>query len=147
MNNSTDTKVQQNDESGSSEERKVCGPTILKDIRKLPPGNTIAIQFNNRNQPIRKEGRKLARFLGIIARSPELTPLKIDDWRNFAKDEKKKLVEFVKKKFSIPTRGEAYVIKSTRKKWKDYKYDLKNVYTTKYKTKDALLRNKPRRIP
>nr|XP_009784893.1 PREDICTED: uncharacterized protein LOC104233227 [Nicotiana sylvestris] len=51
------------------------------------------------------------------------------------------------KKFSIPTRGEAYVIKSTGNKWKDYKCDLKNVYTTKYKTKDALLRNRPSHIP
>ncbi|OIT29388.1 hypothetical protein A4A49_58806, partial [Nicotiana attenuata] len=93
-------------QSGSSEERKVRGPTIFKDIWKLPPGKTIAVQFNDRNQPIRKEGRKLASFLGIIARTPELTPLNIDDWRNFAKEEKKKLVEFAKK-FSIPSRGEA----------------------------------------
>ncbi|OIT19658.1 hypothetical protein A4A49_55855, partial [Nicotiana attenuata] len=51
------------------------------------------------------------------------------------------------KKFSIPTRGERYVIKSLGKKWKDYKCDLKSKYTSKYKTKDALPKNRPSRIP
>ncbi|MCE3215487.1 hypothetical protein HAX54_002571 [Datura stramonium] len=105
--------------------------------------------------------------------------LHIDDWRSFDKDEKKKLVEFVRvwsyyylmihesfkmlfpfcmisykhlflffyKKFSIPARGEDFVIKSIGKKWKDYKCDLKSVYMTKFKTKDVLLKNKPNRIP
>ncbi|XP_016513316.1 uncharacterized protein LOC107830300 isoform X1 [Nicotiana tabacum] len=51
------------------------------------------------------------------------------------------------KKFSIPRRGEAYVLKSLGKKWKDYKCDLKGEYLPKYKTKDALLKNRPSRIP
>ncbi|XP_070010995.1 uncharacterized protein [Nicotiana sylvestris] len=92
-------------------------------------------------------GRKLASFLGIIARTPELTPLHVDDWRNFDKEEKKKLVDFVRKKFSIPRRGEAYVLKSLGKKWKDYKCELKGEYLRKYKTKDLLLKNRPSRIP
>nr|XP_033512184.1 uncharacterized protein LOC104096812 isoform X2 [Nicotiana tomentosiformis] len=50
-------------------------------------------------------------------------------------------------KFSIPRRGEAYVLKSLGKKWKDYKCDLKGEYLPKYKTKDALLKNRPSRIP
>ncbi|XP_070025399.1 uncharacterized protein [Nicotiana sylvestris] len=95
----------------------------------------------------RKEGRKLDSFLGIIARTPELTPLHVDDWRNFDKEEKKKLVDFVRKKFSIPKCGEAWVLKSLGKKWKDYKCELKGEYTPKYKTKDALLKNRPSHIP
>ncbi|MCD7457106.1 hypothetical protein HAX54_034179 [Datura stramonium] len=93
---------------------------ILKDIWKMPLGKTIAVQFNSRNQAIGKEGQKLASFLGIIARIPELTPLHIDDWRSFAREEKKKLVDFVKKKFSIPQHVEEFVIKSIGKKSKDY---------------------------
>ncbi|KAL3328105.1 hypothetical protein AABB24_035648 [Solanum stoloniferum] len=69
-------------ESGNSEARKIRGPTLLKDIWKLPPGKIIDVPFNSRNQSIGKEGRKLASFLGIIARTPELTPLNVDDWRN-----------------------------------------------------------------
>nr|XP_018633378.1 uncharacterized protein LOC108948612 [Nicotiana tomentosiformis] len=147
LNNSTDTRFNKMMHQVVKRKRKARGPTILKDIWKLPSGKIIVVQLNDRNQPIRKEGRKLASFLGIIATIPELTPLNIDDWRNFFKEEKKKLMEFVKKKFSIPSRGEAYVIKSIEKKWKDYKCDLKNTYTAKYKTKYALLRNKPSRIP
>ncbi|XP_070022761.1 uncharacterized protein [Nicotiana sylvestris] len=77
---------------GNLEPRKVRGPTLLKDIWKLPPGKVVDVPFNNRNQAI---GEK-------------------DDWRNFDKEEKKKLVDFVRK-FSIPRRGEAYVLKSLEK--------------------------------
>ncbi|XP_070004611.1 uncharacterized protein [Nicotiana sylvestris] len=108
---------------------------------------TIDVPFNNRNQAIGKEGRKLSSFLGIIARTPELTPLYVDNWRNFDKEEKKKLVDFVRKKFSIPKRGEVWILKSLAKKWKAYKCDLKAEYAQKYKTKDALLKNRPSRIP
>uniref|UniRef100_A0A1U7VB81 Uncharacterized protein LOC104214295 n=2 Tax=Nicotiana sylvestris TaxID=4096 RepID=A0A1U7VB81_NICSY len=109
--------------------------------------STVDVSFNNSNQVIEKEGRKLASLLGIIARTPELTPLHVDDWRNFDKEKKKKLVDFVRKKFCIPKRREAWVLKSLGKKWKDYKCELKGEYTPKYKTKDALLKNRPSRIP
>ncbi|OIT34574.1 hypothetical protein A4A49_58874, partial [Nicotiana attenuata] len=92
---------------GNLEPRKVCGPTLLKDIWKLPPGKIVDVSFNNRNQAIGEKGRKLASFLEIFARTPELTPLHANDWRKFDKEEKKKLVDFVRKKFSIPKRGEA----------------------------------------
>lgn len=81
---------------GSLETRRVRGPTLLKDVWNMPTGETIIVKFNNRNQAIGKEGRKLASFLGIVARTPKLVPLNIDDWRTFDKDEKKKLVEFVR---------------------------------------------------
>ncbi|XP_075108771.1 uncharacterized protein LOC107803178 isoform X3 [Nicotiana tabacum] len=53
----------------------------------------------------------------------------------------------MRKKFSIPKRGEAWILKSLEKKWKDYKCDLKAEYAQKYKTKDTLLKNRPSRIP
>ncbi|KAH0682523.1 hypothetical protein KY285_020031 [Solanum tuberosum] len=127
--------------------RKSRGPTLLKYVWKLPPRKTIDVPFNCRNHSIGKEGRKLASFLGIIARTPELTPLHVDDWRNFDIEQKKKLVDFVKKKFSFPKRGEASILKSLGKKWKDYKCEIKGEYMSKYKTKDALLKNRPSRIP
>lgn len=57
----------------NSEARKVRGPTLLKDIWKMPSGKTIDVQLNSRNQFIGKEGRKLASFLGIIARTNSIT--------------------------------------------------------------------------
>ncbi|XP_049399805.1 uncharacterized protein LOC125863874 [Solanum stenotomum] len=131
----------------NSEARKIRGPTLLKDIWKLPPGKTIDVPFNSLNQSIGKEGRKLASFLRIIARTPELTPLHVDDWRNFDNEEKKKLLDFVRKKFTIPKCGEDFVLKLLGKKWKDYKCQLKGDHIPKYKTKDVLLKNRPSRIP
>nr|KYP43759.1 hypothetical protein KK1_034795 [Cajanus cajan] len=113
----------------------------------MPHGKTIDVQFNNRNQAIGKEGRNLASFLGIIARNPKLTPLNIDDWRSFDQDQKKKLVELVRRKFSIPARGEDFVKTSLGKKLKDYKCELRCKYMTRYKTIDALIKSKPTRIP
>jgi len=37
---------------GNLEPRKVRGPTLLKDIWKLPPGKVVDVPFNNRNQAI-----------------------------------------------------------------------------------------------
>ncbi|KAH0776646.1 hypothetical protein KY290_008057 [Solanum tuberosum] len=56
-------------------------------------------------------------------------------------------MDFVRKKFSIPKRGEAFVLQSLGKKWKDYEYEIKGEYMSKYKTKDSLLKNRPNRIP
>ncbi|XP_049406184.1 uncharacterized protein LOC125869791 [Solanum stenotomum] len=131
----------------NSEARKIRGPTLLNDIWKLPPGKTIDVPFNSCNQSIGQEGRKLASFLGIIARTPELKPLHVDDWRNFDNEEKKKLLDFVRKKFTIPKCGEDFVLKSLGKKWKDYKCQLKGDHIPKYKTKIVLLKNRPSRIP
>ncbi|XP_057417491.1 uncharacterized protein LOC130711771 isoform X2 [Lotus japonicus] len=144
LSNSARTNDELNDEP---ETRKVRGPTLLKDIWNMPEGKTIDVRFNTRNQAIGKEGRKLASFLGIIARNPQLTPLNIKDWRAFDKNEKNKLVELVRKKFSIPKHGEEFVKKSLGKKWKDYKCDLKNMYMTMYKTRYNLLKNRPNHIP
>ncbi|KAG5571143.1 hypothetical protein H5410_060909 [Solanum commersonii] len=68
----------------------------------------------------------------------DLIPLNTNDWRVFD-EEKIKLVEFVRKKFLIPIHGEEFVKKSIEKKWRDYKCDLKAMYVTKYKMKDALI--------
>ncbi|MCD7450206.1 hypothetical protein HAX54_004353 [Datura stramonium] len=127
---------------GPLEARKVCGLTLLKDIWNLPSEKTIVGPFNSRNQAIGKEGRKLASFLGIIARTPDLIPLIVNDWRVFDKEEKIKLVEFVKKKFSIPIHGEEFVKKSIGKKWKDYKCDLKTVYDQKRSQANRISRAK-----
>lgn len=147
LNNSASTNDGQGGKAGSCESRNVRGPTLLRDIWTMPPGKTIHVQFNGRNQAIGTEGRKLASFLGIVARTPKLTPLNIEDWRCFDKEEKNKLVELVRKKFSIPARGEEFVKKSLGKKWKDYKCDLRSMYLAKYKTKNALLKNRPNHIP
>ncbi|KAH0669855.1 hypothetical protein KY285_024158 [Solanum tuberosum] len=81
---------------GPSKTRRVRGPTLLKDISNLPLGKAIVVPFNSRNQSIGKEGRKHVSFVGIIARTPDLTPLSANDWRVFDDEEKTKSVDVVK---------------------------------------------------
>ncbi|XAR65706.1 hypothetical protein NMG60_11009898 [Bertholletia excelsa] len=147
MNNSDMNEEEQNDGLGASKIRNVRGPTLLKDIWNMPPGTKIPVRFNHCNQAVGREARKLAIFLGIVARTPELTPFNFHDWRFFLDDDRKRLLAFVRKKFTIPPCGEKFVLKSIARKLKDHKCDLKNEYMTKYKTKEALLKNRPNRIP
>ncbi|MCD7465164.1 hypothetical protein HAX54_000715 [Datura stramonium] len=83
-------------DDGNSRTKKVRGPNLVRDIWKLPLKKIVEVSFNSHNQTVGKEGRKLASFLGIVARSPELTHLHANDWRIFYNEEKKKLLNFVR---------------------------------------------------
>ncbi|MED6130055.1 hypothetical protein PIB30_114328, partial [Stylosanthes scabra] len=96
LNISKSFNSEQDKELGYPEIKRVRGPTLLQDIWNIPLGKTIDVHFNKRNQAIRKEGRKLASFLGIQARTPSIMPLNIDDWRCYDKEEKNKLLKIVR---------------------------------------------------
>ncbi|XP_020964529.1 uncharacterized protein LOC110265695 [Arachis ipaensis] len=98
LNISNSINSEQDEELGHPEAKRVRGPTLLKKIWNTPYGKIIDVQFNNCNQAIRKEGRKLASFLGILARTPSIMPLNIDDWRCYDKEEKNKLLKIVRKR-------------------------------------------------
>ncbi|MCE3215844.1 hypothetical protein HAX54_003737 [Datura stramonium] len=85
---------------------------------KSDDGKTVEASFNSHNQVVGKEGQKLAIFLGIVVRTPELTPLHANDWRIFDNGEKKKLLNFVRTENGIePTRAQIFLL--THKKRKD----------------------------
>ena len=69
---------------------------MLKDIWNMPPGTKIPVRFNYHNQAVGREAWKLASFLGIVARTLELTPFNFHDWRFFPDDDQKKLLAFVR---------------------------------------------------
>nr|CAD1838578.1 unnamed protein product [Ananas comosus var. bracteatus] len=137
----------QEEETEQDDQRRVRGPTLLTEIWNLSEEERIVVDFNKRWQAVGTEGRVLASFLGIVARNANLTPLHIPDWRSFPMKEKKNILKLVKSKFSIPTRGEKWVLRSLGKKWKDYKCHLKSEYYLKYKNVDDLLENRPERVP
>nr|CAD1837601.1 unnamed protein product [Ananas comosus var. bracteatus] len=83
--------------SAASKGKRAGGPTLLTEIWNLPKDEWIIVNFNNRWQPIGKEGRVLASFLGIMARNANLTPLHIQDWRAFPRKENKRLFKLVEK--------------------------------------------------
>nr|CAD1835504.1 unnamed protein product [Ananas comosus var. bracteatus] len=135
----------QEEENEQADQRRVRGPTLLTEIWNLSEEERIVVDFNKRWQAVGTEGRVLASFLDIVARNANLTPLHIPDWSSFPMKEKKNILKLVKSKFSIPTRGEKWVLRSLGKKWKDYKCHLKSEYYLKYKNVDDLLENRPER--
>nr|CAD1838660.1 unnamed protein product [Ananas comosus var. bracteatus] len=105
----------QEEETEQGDQRRVRGPTLLTEIWNLSEEERVVVDFNKRWQAIGNEGRVLASFLGIVARNANLTPLHIPDWRSFPMKEKKNILKLVKSKFSIPTRGEKWVLRSLGK--------------------------------
>ncbi|WOK97686.1 hypothetical protein Cni_G06394 [Canna indica] len=88
-------------------QQKIRGPTIVADIWNQPRNERIFVAFNSRNQAIGVEGRRLASFIGSIARNSDLTPFIAEVWRRFPKKNKRDLLELVKSKFLIPANGES----------------------------------------
>ncbi|MCD9558701.1 hypothetical protein HAX54_016235 [Datura stramonium] len=90
--------VSQSQTSPNEDEADVDGVNDIENERKKSKGITfeslpyeVLWKKESRNQAIGKDGGKLASFLGIVSRTPELTLLHINDWRILDKDEKKKL--------------------------------------------------------
>lgn len=72
------------------------GPTRMADVWNMPAGKKIAITLNKRNQPITKTAKKLADFLGTLARNGDLMPINSLDWRLVKKERKEELLEIIK---------------------------------------------------
>ncbi len=64
-------------------------------IWNLAPGTKVELQLNHENQPVRKEGRTFTRFLGTIARKPNLCPIRYNNRTHIPKRYKEKCWEIV----------------------------------------------------
>ncbi|OAY62811.1 hypothetical protein ACMD2_09523 [Ananas comosus] len=104
------------------------GKTKLADLWNLPRGHRVVVNCNTQGQPVGNEGGLLGQFLGTIARNGGICTLSHKDWRYVKKDAEKDIIAQVKGKFFYPTRCEKWILKSTGRKWKDYKCDLKGAY-------------------
>ena len=59
--------------------RKVRGPTKLQDVWNLGPGEKLPEKFNIYGQCV--DNGELEKFCGVVAKTPNLTPLEYKDWR------------------------------------------------------------------
>ncbi|CAL1370001.1 unnamed protein product [Linum trigynum] len=111
-----------------------------------PDGRKMVVPLNDLGQAIGSEGRKLASFLGTLARDGNLAPVTLVHWSRVPKANKETMWLMVQAKFEIdPVIGKSWVMKSLSTKWRNWKARLKADYYS-YKTDEERMRNLDKRV-
>ena len=57
-----------------------CGPNRFDDIWNMPPGKKLSLKINKVRQPVGKNAGSFSRWLGIVARKPDMCPINFRSW-------------------------------------------------------------------
>ncbi|CAI0400830.1 unnamed protein product [Linum tenue] len=128
-----------------SSKRRVRGPSRCRFVWDMPDGSKMVVHLNDLGQPIGSEGRKLASFLGTLARDGTLAPLNYVKWAALPKANKENMWQLVQAKFEIDPMAKSWVMKSLFSKWKSWKSRLKTYYFS-CKTDEERMRNLDKRV-
>lgn len=116
------------------------GKIFPRHVWSLRPGVRFVVPFNALDQPIRKGGYVLVRFLGDVAKNGELCPIGVENWHKVEKSCKANIVALVREKFVLPAREEINreVLKHVSSKWRIYRHRLKIKYKKAGKTQEQV---------
>ncbi|CAI0400827.1 unnamed protein product [Linum tenue] len=128
-----------------SSKKRVRGPSRCRFVWDMPDGSKMVVQLNDLGQPIGSEGRKLASFLGTLARDGTLAPLNYGKWTALPKANKESMWQLVQAKFEIDPMAKSWVMKSLFSKWTSWKSRLKTYYFS-CKTEEERMRNLDKRV-
>nr|CAD1817942.1 unnamed protein product [Ananas comosus var. bracteatus] len=124
------------------------GPTRMLKIWATRDDKLLPQKFNEFDQPIGDDATKFTNFLGTVVRNGNDAPLIYKDWRQVPSEYKEKLWNLVKLKYDIEDDSMSWVIKALRKKWKDFKCELKKKHYDAHKTYEERVADRdPRVIP
>ncbi|XP_074313014.1 uncharacterized protein LOC141648349 isoform X2 [Silene latifolia] len=120
-----------------------------RHVWSLRPGVRFVVPFNSLDQPVRKGGHVLIRFLGDLAKNCELCPVGEANWRRVDKNCKVNIISLLREKFVLPDRPEIdkCILRHLGNKWKNYKHDLKLQYKKPDKTQEEIASTVPKGIP
>ncbi|CAN1305745.1 Bromodomain-containing protein 4A [Linum perenne] len=121
------------------------GPSRCRFVWDMPEGHKLAIPINDLGQPFGSESRKLASFLGTLARDGTLAPLNYPKWSAVPQENKENMWKMVQEKCDIDPMARSFVLKSLSIKWTKWRAKLKADYFS-YKTDDERMRNLDRRV-
>ncbi|MQM15408.1 hypothetical protein Taro_048355 [Colocasia esculenta] len=108
--------------------KKHRGATKLSSVHGLDNGKRIVVQINELGQPVGEGGHSLKLFLGTIARLGDKMPIDAPTWRAMSATHKDDVLEYVQRKYDIPTYLKEWVMKDLDQKWRSWKYELRNKY-------------------
>ncbi|XP_062014615.1 uncharacterized protein LOC133731201 [Rosa rugosa] len=115
-----------------SDEKKRRGPTLMSDIiHGRCKGARMEVTYNKKGQPIGLGGKRLATFIGVMARTT--IPITYETWPAVKNSLKEMIWSMVQKSFIVDPRSKKDVLSSARRKWKSFKSTLTTKYILKYK--------------
>ncbi|XP_021776499.1 uncharacterized protein LOC110740317 [Chenopodium quinoa] len=106
---------------------KKGGRILPRHVWSLQPGVRFVVPVNAFDQPVRKGGYVLVKFLGDVARNGELCPIGEVNWHKVDKNCKVNIINLIREKFVLPDRDEIdkSILKHVGKKWRAYRHELK----------------------
>ncbi|VFQ79494.1 unnamed protein product [Cuscuta campestris] len=119
---------------------KLRGRISVKVVVGLDAGTRILVPMNKLLQPVKKAGGLFNRFLADIAKRPRFCPLNYSDWRVVPTLYKKRILEFIKKKFVLPSTDSVQdkILSTVGERLRGYKRTLRKKYIQKGTTKEDL---------
>lgn len=119
---------------------KKGGRILPRHVWSLQPGVRFVVPFNTLDQPVKKGGHVLVKFLGDVARTGELCPIGEVNWHKVDKSYKVNIIALVREKFVLPNREEIdkAILKHVGKTWRSYRHGLKVQYKKPDKTQEQV---------
>ncbi|KAK9991111.1 hypothetical protein SO802_026096 [Lithocarpus litseifolius] len=75
--------------------RNTRGPNRFDDIWNMPPGKKLLLEINNAGQPVGENAGPWAKWLGTVARKPDMCPINYRSWHSMPRQYKNRCWETV----------------------------------------------------
>ncbi|XP_057525166.1 uncharacterized protein LOC130804639 isoform X2 [Amaranthus tricolor] len=127
---------------------KKGGRVLPRHVWSLQPGVRFVVPFNALDQPVRKGGHLLVKFLGDVAKNGELCPIGEISWHKVDRNCKAKIIDLIRAKFVLPAREEIdkSILKNVGNRWRAYRYKLKVQYKKLDKTQAEVVSIVPKGV-
>ncbi|VFQ86558.1 unnamed protein product [Cuscuta campestris] len=119
---------------------KLRGRITVNVVIGLDVGTRILVPMNKLLQPVKKAGGLFNRFLANIAKRPRFCPINYSDWRVVPTLYKNRILDYIKKKFVLPSTDSAKdkILSTIGERLRGYKHSLRQKYIQKGTTKEDL---------
>ncbi|KAK9989655.1 hypothetical protein SO802_029894 [Lithocarpus litseifolius] len=124
---------------------KKRGPNRFDDIWNMPPGKKLFLKINKAGQPVGKNAGSFSRWLGTVARKPDMCPINYRSWHKMPLQYKNRCWEAVQARWVIPTNRiplaeqRKWTLSRIGKLWRSHKSELKKKHCKTNTTKEDLL--------
>ncbi|XP_010690514.2 uncharacterized protein LOC104904039 isoform X1 [Beta vulgaris subsp. vulgaris] len=127
---------------------KKGGRILPRHVWSLRPGVRFVVPVNELDQPVRRGGHVLVKFLGDVAKNGELCPIGEVNWHKVDKSCKANIINLIRDKFVLPNREEIdkSILKHVGKKWRAHRYELKVQYKKPDSTQEKVASTVPRGV-
>ncbi|XP_066345834.1 uncharacterized protein [Miscanthus floridulus] len=146
LRDSMDSEGQEVQLASQRKGRRPRGLTLCLKVWTMHKGMRIPVSLNSSGQPIGKEAATLTSFLGALARDGILAPLTYHNWKLVPEKNKDVMCHIVKLKFDIAPFPKSWIVKSLAKKWRTWKFQLKQQHFDTHETEEERLADRNPRV-